>query len=234
MTKFSLIIPCYNEGKGLADLISRCYEVFVDYQDIEIIFVDNGSSDNTEEILRENITVSWMHSIKVEKNIGYGNGILQGLKIATGEMIGWTHADLQTDPADLLKALEIYNNSSQKNLFLKGKREGRSLIDVFFTIGMSFLETILFCKPFWDINAQPTLFPKAFFETWKNPPSDFSLDLYAYYMAHKKKLNIKRFKVHFGPRKFGHSHWNTGILARIKFIKRTLQFSFTLRTKKCF
>ena len=232
MTKFSLVIPCYNEGKGLPDLVKQCSEAFKNNNNIEVIFVDNGSSDNTETILKEKTIHTWMRYVKVEKNIGYGNGILQGLKSATGDMIGWTHADLQTNPADLLKAIEIYENTPRKDLFLKGNREGRSFIDMFFTIGMSCFETMLFCKPFWDINAQPTIFPKEFFKTWNNPPLDFALDLYAYYMAQKSGLQVKRFNVHFGPRKFGQSHWNTGLLARIKFIKRTLQFSFILRTKK--
>ena len=47
-------------------------------------------------------------------------------------------------------------------------------------------------KYLWDINAQPNLFPKSFFNSWTNPPFDFSLDLYVFNKAKKQKLNIIR------------------------------------------
>ena len=69
-----------------------------------------------------------------------------------------------------------------------------------------------------------------FFETWKNPPRDFALDLYALYMARKANLNIVRFDVLFPERQHGQSHWNNGSLkAKWKFIKRTLDFSVKLK-----
>ena len=48
-----------------------------------------------------------------------------------------------------------------------------------------------------DINAQPTMFHRSFFEKWYKPPKDFSLDLYVYHLALKNKLTIKRFSVYF-------------------------------------
>ena len=233
MTQFSLIIPCYNEAKGIPDLVKRCDEIFSSIENIEIIFVDNGSVDSTPKVMAENLKKPWMKMVRVENNIGYGYGILQGLYAAKGDMIGWTHADLQTDPADFLEAIKLYNRFGS-DVFIKGNRYGRPLYDVLFTLGMSVLETILFGKLFWDVNAQPTVFPRKFFEQWKSPPHDFSLDLYAYYMARKKGLMMKRFPVHFGARKYGASSWNTGLGARIKLIKRTLAFSFNLRFKNDF
>ena len=61
---------------------------------------------------------------------------------AGGEYIGWTHADMQTDPADILKALEIIERE-QGLVFVKGNRKGRPLFDVFFTAGMSLFETFI-------------------------------------------------------------------------------------------
>tara|TARA_B100002003_G_C13706196_1_gene354726 strand:- start:269 stop:538 length:270 start_codon:yes stop_codon:yes gene_type:complete len=86
----------------------------------------------------------------------------------------------------------------------------------------------------WDINAQPTMFHKKFFNTWILPPDDFSLDLYAYYMAKKKGLEVLRFPVRFGKRAHGISHWNISLTAKYRFIKRTLTYSFALykRMKK--
>ena len=48
--KISLVIPCYNESKGIPALLARCQEIVGD-RDIEVVIVDNGSSDDTQEIL---------------------------------------------------------------------------------------------------------------------------------------------------------------------------------------
>ena len=70
--------------------------------------------------------------LRIEKNLGYGHGILEGLKIAEGDYIGWTHADLQTDPSDALIALNLLNHFEEK-VFLKGSRMGRKIFDKFFS-----------------------------------------------------------------------------------------------------
>ena len=102
------------------------------------------------------------------------------------------------------------------------------LTDDIFTIGMSLFSTILFRKFFWDINAQPNMFYRSFYETWKNPPHDFSLDLYVYY--HAKIINLKffRFDVNFEKRLYGTSKWNFNCGSKFKFIIRTIKYSINL------
>jgi len=228
--KFSLIIPCYNEAANLPLLLDRCKEV-AHRPGVEVILVDNGSTDNSPEILVSLLSqYPGCRSVRVEKNQGYGFGILTGLRAATGDILGWTHADMQTDPQDALRCLEYFKKLGP-NCFVKGRRYGRPLGDVAFTIGMSFFETLLLGKPLCDINAQPTMFSRQFFETWYEPPHDFSLDLYAYYQAHLAGLDIHRFPVFFGKRAYGVSHWNENWSAKWKYIRRTLSFSVQL--KRC-
>ncbi|MBX3101133.1 MAG: glycosyltransferase family 2 protein, partial [Bacteroidetes bacterium] len=114
---------------------------------------------------------------------------------------------------------------------VKGNRKGRPLFDDVFTMGMSVYETLFLGVPLWDINAQPNIFHRSFYEQWDNPPHDFSLDLYAYYMAHLLRLRIHRFPVRFPQRVHGTSSWNTGMAAKKKFIKRTLTFSRELKQR---
>lgn len=226
--KFSLIIPCYNEAANLPLLLERCAKV-AQPEYIEVILVDNGSTDNTPQVLAELLPRHpGCRSVRVEVNQGYGFGILFGLRAAQGEILGWTHADMQTDPLDALKGLKLFDQHG-KHVFVKGKRFGRPIADVFFTVGMSAFETLLLGKPLWDINAQPTMFSREFFATWQNPPHDFALDLYAYYQACKQNLPIHRFSVLFGKRAHGVSHWNINWAAKYRFIKRTIDFSLQLR-----
>lgn len=226
----SVVIPCYNEEKNIPLILDKFRKVIQD-EELEVILVDNGSTDCSARVLAELLPdYPFARSVKVSVNQGYGYGILQGLAAAKGRFIGWTHADMQTDPWDIVKAYHMLEERSWSDkLYVKGRRTGRSLGDRFFTWGMGVFETLYLGKALFDINAQPNLFPRSFYDTWKNPPFDFSLDLYVLYMAKVGGLEILRFAVSFPPRIYGESHWNTGLKAKWKFIKRTVQFSTKLK-----
>lgn len=228
--KLSVVIPCYNEKENIPLILERFGEL-IKREDIEVILVDNGSTDGSSRILEELLPkYPFAKTTTVPVNQGYGYGILQGLKECRGEYLGWTHADMQTDPKDILKALHIIEKVKEP-VFVKGNRKGRPLFDVFFTVGMSLFESLYLRKSLYDINAQPNLFPRAFYESWENPPYDFSLDLYAFYMARTRNLKVIRFPVLFPERIHGESKWNTGLAAKWKFIKRTIEFSVKLKKR---
>ncbi len=164
--KFSLVIPCYNEAKNIPLLLERCQAV-VDYPGVEVILVDNGSTDDTPRVLKELLPLYVnCKSIRVEENQGYGFGILAGLKHTKGSIIGWTHADMQTDPIDFITGIRLFERYGS-NIFVKGSRYGRPLMDIVFTVGMSAFETFLLRKKMWDINAQPTIFTRVFLNLGK-------------------------------------------------------------------
>lgn len=228
--KLSIVVPCYNEEKNIP-LVLEKFQSVIKRDDVEVILVNNGSKDNSQLVLNELIPkYPFARTVLVEVNQGYGFGILSGLKEAKGDYIGWTHADMQTDPYDSIKALDLIESAGNpKNLFVKGNRKGRPIFDNFFTIGMSFFESVYMGVALWDINAQPNIFHKSLFASWKNPPFDFSLDLFALYSAKKKGFQVLRFPVIFPERLHGASSWNTGLSSKWKFIKRTLDFSFKLK-----
>jgi glycosyltransferase involved in cell wall biosynthesis len=211
--------------------VSRCARLVAAAPDVDVILVDNGSTDDSAAVLdRELAGQPRIGRVHVPVNRGYGHGILAGLAAARGDIIGWTHADLQTDPMDVVHGLALFSASPDAaRLFVKGRRYGRPLSDRLFTFGMSVFETLLFGRVLHDVNAQPNLMPRGFFETWRNPPGDFALDTYAYAVAKADGLRVARFPVAFTTRLHGHSHWNINWQAKLKFIRRTLEFSFRLR-----
>ena len=226
--KLTLVVPCYNEAANLPVLLPRCADL-AKAGDGEVLLVDNGSTDDSPRVLAELLpNYPACRSIRVKENRGYGFGILAGLRAARGEILGWTHADMQTDPLDAIRGLALFERYGER-IFVKGSRYGRPYDDVVFTIGMSVFETLLLGRPFWDINAQPTMFSRAFFQTWRDAPHDFSLDLFAYYQAKRLNLPVYRFPVHFGERAHGVSHWNLNMAAKCTFIRRTVNFSMQLR-----
>ncbi|MBU2529764.1 MAG: glycosyltransferase family 2 protein [Elusimicrobia bacterium] len=220
---FSIIIPCYNEIENINFLL-KSFSFLNEHKDVELIVVDNGSNDGTSNKLTEIMPdYGFARSVKVDKNQGYGYGILRGLKEAKGEYLGWTHGDLQFDAKDILKAIGIINSTQDKErIFVKGARNNRPLVDTFFTMGMSVFETLYMGAVLWDINGQPVMFHRSLMAYWKAPPYDFSLDLYAYLIARKQHFLIKRFDVFLKERKYGFSSWNNNFFDRFKLIGNIL------------
>lgn len=226
--KLSIVIPCFNEMLSLRKLVENCLEYI--NNDIEIILVDNGSTDNTFKSLLNLSLPSNIIPVRVEKNIGYGNGILFGLKEAKGEVLSWTHADLQTDISDVMKGFKKFENELvSKKCIVKGERKNRNLLDFFFTFNMGVYSSILLNKWMYDINAQPKIFHSSFLEEFENPPLDFSLDLYLIYFFKLKNIKINTFPVIFKKRKYGEAKGGGSFKGKIKLVIRTLNYIHTLK-----
>jgi len=222
--KLSIVIPCYNESDSIDLLIDKLIKILKN--DIEIILVDNGSTDSTFDKFKslnlpENIKV-----LKIEKNLGYGNGIIQGLKSTIGEIVSWTHADLQTDPGDVIKGYEKHKQDLiNKKCIVKGKRKKRSFREQIITSGMSLYCSIILKEKLLDINAQPKLFHRSFIDLLTSPPLDFSLDLYLLYFFKKQKIKINSIPVYFDKRAHGEAKGGGGnIFGKIKIITNTIKY----------
>ena len=114
----SLIIPCYNEEDNLSYLIKQCEALPL--KNTEIIFVNNGSTDDSKTVFARLLskTNKNLRFINIKKNIGYGNGIIEGLKIAKGNFLGWTHTDLQTNPKDAISGFNYLKKLNSKKKYL--------------------------------------------------------------------------------------------------------------------
>jgi len=231
--ELSLVIPVFNEAKNLPLLLEEFKKISKKAKVEFLLVEDTGSTDNTRsEIKKLEKKYEFIRGVFINEK-GYGKSIYEGLKLTKADYIGWTHGDIQTPPIDALKAMDIIKKENfPNNIYIKGKRYGRPIADKLVnTIGMSVFETLILGKGLYDINAQPNIFHRSLLEKMKNPPSNFSFDLYVYYLAKKNKYKVIRFPVFFGKRIFGESAWNTGWKARIKFIKRTIKFTFELKKK---
>lgn len=224
--RFSLVIPCFNEKDNLVALSEAC-SVLLEIEGIEVIIVDNGSTDGSLKTLRT-LESETFRVVKLDKNAGYGGGILAGLQESRGSIVGWTHADLQTDPADCIRGLELFGREDNR-LFVKGARFGRPFTDRAFSYGMAVFESALFRTKMREINAQPTMLSRELLNDIWAAPTDFSFDLYVYVMAQKMGYSVRRFPVIFGNRIHGSSKWDFGWKSRLKFIQKTISYSVTLR-----
>lgn len=102
----SIIIPVYNEEKNIIPLFEKLKKVI--NQDYEIIFVDDGSTDRSYEILKkihsENENVK---CIKFTRNFGKTASLMAGFEMARGNIIVTMDSDLQNDPEDIPKMVEM-------------------------------------------------------------------------------------------------------------------------------
>lgn len=227
--KLSIVIPCYNESDSINLLIDKLLKILKN--DIEIILVDNGSTDDTYDRL---LSLSLPKNIKVVKitmNLGYGNGIIQGLKSTKGEIVAWTHADLQTDPRDVIKCYEKFKEDLiNKKCVVKGKRKKRSLSEQIVTLGMSLYCSVILNEKLVDINAQPKLFHRSFIDLLDSPPLDFSLDLYLLYFFKKQKIKINSIPVYFDKRLHGEAKGGGGnFFGKIRIILSTIKYANKLK-----
>lgn len=230
----SVVIPCYNEENNIHNVVKRFVPIQEKFKSIgfELILVNNGSKDGTSAMIDDEIKkYDFIKKVSVEKNLGYGYGILEGLKKCNGEWLGWIHADLQLPPEAFLDFADIIEKEPDKSKqsYFKGRRKKRPILDTFFTIMMGIFESIYLGQKLWDINAQPSLIHRDFYKKLVDPPYDFSFDLYVYYLAKKNNLNIVRVPVIQQEREEGVSSWNNGMKDRMKFIKNTLKFSRNLK-----
>ena len=220
----SVVVPCYNEEKNIADIVSKFDKILFESNDnIEVILVNNGSTDNSKKVFDKKIreTKQNIRVLSIKKNIGYGHGILKGLQKAKGDILSWTHADLQTDPYDVVLAFKEHKKHNDSDLVIKGKRRNRNFIDSFFTWGMQVYCSLKLKSVLNDINAQPKLFSREFYKNnFKYAPLDFSLDLFLLINAKK----IKTVDVFFHKRKFGEAKGGGTFLGKWKLIKRTISY----------
>lgn len=111
---FSIVIPVFNEEESLRELSAKIKRTFgKTKKTYEIIFVDDGSTDRTLEILklleRENREIK-IYSFR--KNLGKSQALMLGFKVAGGKFIVTLDADLQDDPANIFPLFQKLNRSS--------------------------------------------------------------------------------------------------------------------------
>ena len=112
MKLVSIVVPAYNENECITALVDSISEVFkpLNYN-YELVIVDDGSKDNTFDIIRQNAqSNSSVKGIRLSRNMGHQAALDCGLKHASGDAIISMDADLQHPPSIIPKMLELWED----------------------------------------------------------------------------------------------------------------------------
>lgn len=113
-TKISIIVPSYNQGKFLGDTLQSILDQ--NYDNVEIIVMDGGSTDNSVEVIKsfESKIAYWQSA----KDAGQSNAINNGFKRATGEFVTWLNSDDVLVAGALDAVDKAIKNNPNCNFFL--------------------------------------------------------------------------------------------------------------------
>lgn len=112
--KYSIIVPVFNSEESLKDLFLEMQSLFLSRgEPFEVIFVDDGSSDRSWEVIRElkQSHADTVRGIRLSRNFSQHNATLCGISYASGDFIITIDDDLQIPPGEIEKLIQEAKNS---------------------------------------------------------------------------------------------------------------------------
>lgn len=101
--RLSVVVPLYNEEENVRELVTEIQQV-LDGWDYELVLVDDGSTDETVARIERHPRVRVLEFVK---NTGQSAAMYAGIMACRGEVIGLLDGDLQNDPAELPRMVEL-------------------------------------------------------------------------------------------------------------------------------
>ena len=122
--KLSVVIPVYNERKTLEGIIASVKDSGI--KNLEIILVDDYSTDGTRELLQTELGKSVDRVLYHNHNMGKGAALRDGFRAATGDLVVVQDADSEYDPKDYNVLIEPFVSGRADADVVYGSRYARS------------------------------------------------------------------------------------------------------------
>ena len=208
----SIVVPVYNEVKYISKLIDDLLDKFNNYTNIEVIFVNDGSTDGSTEklkdFLKNNKSKIQIHLIDLDKNYGKGKAVREGINSSKGEYILLLDADLELDISDAKEIYEIIkNNDDIKCIFgsryLSGKLKKNKYFfnELAVKINTSIFN-ILFSQSLSDVHCGLKIISKDLLDKLNLTVNDFGLEIDIASQIAKKNYYIYEYGISYYSRTF--------------------------------
>jgi glycosyltransferase involved in cell wall biosynthesis len=195
---------------------------------IELILVDNGSTDSTGQVI-DRLLADGLPIVKVvvSKNQGYGHGVLSGLRRCRGRLVGFVCADGQVDAHDVVKVYDIAARA-RRPMLVKVRRRFRmdGLTRKVVSSLYNFLTTAMFGGlGSIDVNGNPKVLPRDYLERMHLQSRDWFLDAEVLIRAKQLRLPVFELNVMAQLREGGRS--NVRVETCWEFLRNMLRYRFT-------
>lgn len=121
----SIVIPVLNESENVKTLCEEIHAALSSQLRYEIIFVDDGSTDDTPELVKKCMSGSNVRLLRHGRTSGQSVAVRTGVKAARAKWVGTLDGDCQNDPADLIRLYEVATSSPDGRALVMGHREKR-------------------------------------------------------------------------------------------------------------
>ena len=183
MSRLSIVTPCFNEEEALPHLYEKLKQIRdhgVDGYELEFVFVNDGSSDRTAEVLAQaesELAPALVNVVTHEKNSGLGASLNTGFEAATGELVAALDCDCTYDPMyipDMVAKLDDETDVLTGSEFHPdGHVEDLGPFRMLMSRGMSFLYQFTFQSKLWSFSCLLRIYRKHVLETVKIESNGF-------------------------------------------------------------
>ena len=223
--KLSVIIPCYNEKNTIETIVDAVKAS--PKKDLEIIVVDDYSTDGTRDILKSVISKKVDKIIYHEKNMGKGAALRTGFNAATGDIIIIQDADLEYNPADYKPLVELIKNDEADVVYGSRLADTRNqgkflLLSYLANVTLSFMTRILYGTFLTDMETCYKAFRADFIKgiTIESNRFDFEPEITAKIL--KKNARFKEIPISYKARQESEGKkitWKDGVQAIFTLLK---------------
>ena len=231
--RLTILIPVYNEANLLEKFVKNLVNTF-DNITVKYVFIDDGSTDGSADWLAKNIPIVCKlykyDLIFLQKNIGKGFAIRQGIKKIEGDYVLCIDSDLEYDPKDGLEIYEIAKNNNYIDViygsrYLGGKIQLRKHFfhDIAVRIN-TFIFNIIFDQSITDLHTGTKVIKSKLIKNLKLTLNRFGLEIDMSSQIAKKNYNIYEYGISYVERTKSQGK-------KITFLDGLLSYYFLIKTR---
>lgn len=215
----SLVIVAYNEEacieNTVTDLVRELTQAKVSF---ELVVVDNGSTDRTGQVIRNMAKCDRrLRPVRVERNRGYGFGVLYGLRVASGKWLGYMGADGQIAPSDVIRTFKLVKDGECDLAKVIRVKRGDGAFRAFLSATYNrFLHLVFPSVGTRDVNGVPKFFSAELFKKLDLRSKGWFIDTELMVQAMQRfRPRVSEVPVVFKPRAAGKSYVKPKIVVEL-------------------